>query len=226
MIRRLKNIVFNNWHLKIFSMVLATALWITLAKEPTSEIGIDVPLEYQNLPANTEVVSDNVNTVEVRLRGPSTLLKEISSRDVSTTIDLREMTRGGEKVVPLTGQHVRAPFGIEVVRVIPSRVRVILETTVSRRLTIVPRIGGAPAKGFDVGKITVIPDSVIVEGPASRVRQLENIPTTPIDVTGKREAISQNVDLDTSDPLIRIPDAAPVRVEIKILPPSPGPKIP
>src|SRR5213593_1550961 len=117
----LQHLVFHNWRLKLFSLVIATMLWAATARESTSEIGVNVPLEYQNVPPNTEVISDTTNTVEVRLRGPSTLIREISPQDISTTIDMGKMTLGSEKILELTAQQVRAPFGVEVVGVNPAR---------------------------------------------------------------------------------------------------------
>src|SRR5262245_5301978 len=65
--RSVKDLIFNNWMLKVFSFILAFALWAAVAGESTSEIGIEVPLEYRNVPTNSEIVGDGVNTVEVRL---------------------------------------------------------------------------------------------------------------------------------------------------------------
>src|SRR5262245_7776875 len=134
----LKHLLTNNWRLKLLALLMAVMLWAATTRESTSEIGIDVPLEYQNVPANTEVITDTTNTVEVRLRGPSTLIKEVSSPDISTTIDVGKMEKGSEKIVTLTKEQVRAPFGVDVVAVNPARVRVTLEPTVSSRLKIIP----------------------------------------------------------------------------------------
>jgi hypothetical protein len=54
MIQLLKHPILRNWHLKLFSLVLATVLWAGVASEPSSEIPIFVPIEYQNIPLQTE----------------------------------------------------------------------------------------------------------------------------------------------------------------------------
>src|SRR5262245_14883063 len=168
----LKHLVIHNWRLKLAALFMAVILWAATARESTSEIGVDVPLEYQNVPANAEVISDTTNTVEVRLRGPSTLIKEISPQDISTTIDMGKIEKGQEKIVPLTNAHVHAPFGVDVVGVNPARVRVTLEPRVSTHLRVVPAVTGMPGEGYRVEAVSVTPDSVKVEGPASRVRLL------------------------------------------------------
>jgi YbbR domain-containing protein len=218
MMQRFRQLLFHNWRLKLFSLVIATMLWAATARESTSEIGVDVPLEYQNVPGNTEVISDTTNTVEVRLRGPSTLIREISPQDISVTVDIGKTTVGSEKILPLTSQQVRTPFGVEVVGVNPARVRVTLEPTVSTRLRILAAVTGAPAEGMKVEDIVVTPDSVKVEGPANRVRLLENVLTTPVDVSGRTASFVQSVDLSILDPRVRVPQSPPVRVEVRIGP--------
>ena len=56
--RQIRELILTNWHLKLFSLVLATALWAVIAQESTSEIIFDVPVEYQNVPPDTEVIGD------------------------------------------------------------------------------------------------------------------------------------------------------------------------
>jgi YbbR domain-containing protein len=212
----LKHLLTHNWRLKLLALFMAVMLWAATARDSTSEIGVDVPLEYQNVPANTEVITDTTNTVEVRLRGPSALIKEISSQDILTTIDVGKMEKGSEKIVTLTKEHVRGPFGVDVVGVNPARVRVTLEPTVSTQLKIVAAVTGAPADGYRVQQVFVTPDSVKVEGPANRVRLMENVQTTPVDVSGKRESIRQTVDLNVLDPRVRINQSQPIHVEVRI----------
>ena len=213
---RLKDLLFENWHLKLFSLVLAAAMWTLIARESTSEIFFEVPVEYQNVPPNTEVMGDTAKTVEVRLRGPSTLIRQIAAKDISTTVDLAQMPQDGEKIVPLTAQHVHTPFGVDVVRVTPSRVHVSLEPTVSVTLRVLSATTGHVPQGFEVESIKAKPEFVKAEGPASHVHSLVSVMTTPIDLSGKRTSLNPIVDLDSPDPLVRFPEATPIRVEVKI----------
>src|SRR5437667_3590402 len=176
--RSLKHWVTHNWYLKLISVVLATMLWMLVATETSSEIGMEVPLEYRNIPPQLEITGDTTNMVQVRLRGSSNVIRDITSKDVSTTIDLSKM-RPGEKIVPLSPQNVQAPFGAEVIRVNPSSVRFSLQRTIVKTVPIVPKIVGQPADGYEVGRVSVSPGTVEVEGPESRVNNLASIATVP-----------------------------------------------
>jgi hypothetical protein len=108
--------------------VLAAALWAAVARTPTSEIGVSISLEYQNIPREIDVVA-NPDRVDVRLRGASSLLRTLSPQDVSLPIDMSGMSAEEETILPLAPALVRAPLGVEVVRVSPATITL----TVGRR---------------------------------------------------------------------------------------------
>jgi YbbR domain-containing protein len=211
----LKHWIVNNWLLKIASLFLATLLWAAVANQSSSEIGFEVPLEYRNIPGQTEITGDVTNTVQVRLRGSSNVIKGISARDVSTTVDLGGM-RTGEKIVALSPHNVQAPFGAEVIRVTPSSVRFTLERTLTKTVPIVLTLLGQPESGYAVGKRLVSPMAVEAEGPESRMDTLTSIETVPVRLDRRRSSFEQTVDLDVPDPQIRLkrPSAVAVKVEI------------
>jgi YbbR domain-containing protein len=210
-----KQWILNNWILKIVSLLLATLLWAAVSNETSSEIGLDVPLEYRNIPAQMEITGDTTNTVQVRLRGSFNVIKDITSRNVATTIDLSKM-RTGEKIVALSPQNVEAPFGAEVIRVNPSSVRFTLERTLVKTIPIVPTILGQPAEGYEVGQILVSPSMVEVDGPESRINTLSSIATVPIRLERRQSSTEVTADLDVPDPQIRLPHPSPVNVKIEI----------
>ncbi len=213
--RQLRHWLIYNWHLKLISLILAVMLWMVVATETSSELGMEVPLEYRNIPAQLEITGDTTNTVQVRLRGSSNVIRDVSAKDVSTTIDLSKM-RPGEKIVPLSPQNVQAPFGADVIRVNPSSVRFNLERTLTKTVPVVPTILGQASDGFEIGSVAVNPSKVEVEGPESRVSTLASIATVPIRFDRRQTRIEQTADLDVPDPQIRLRRPAPVTVRVEI----------
>jgi len=205
--------ITNNWHLKIVSFVLALMLWMAVANQASSEIGLEVPLEYRNIPRKLEITGDMTNTVQVRLRGSSSLIKDITAKDVSTTIDLGKMTPG-EKILPLSPQNVQAPFGAEVIRVNPSSVRFDLERTITKTVPVVPTY--QLPDGYEIGKVEVSPPAVQIEGPESRVTALNSIATLAIRVDRRQSRVEQTADLDVPDPQIRLQHPSPVNVRLEV----------
>jgi len=211
----MKHWILQNWFLKVVSLLLATLLWAAVSNQASSEIGLDVPLEYRNIPSQLEITGDTTNTIQVRLRGSSNVIKGITAKDVSTTIDLGKM-RTGEKSVALSPQNVQAPFGAEVIRVNPSTVRFTLERTVTKTVDILPTIAGQPTNGYEAGQVFVSPNTVEVEGPESRVDALSSIATAPIRLDRKQSSFEQTADLDVPDPQIRLQHSSAVNVKIEI----------
>jgi len=203
----------HNWPLKLVALVLAAMLWMAVANEASSEIGLEVPLEYRNIPPQLEITGDMPNTVQVRLRGSSNVIKEITARDVSTIIDLSKMVHG-EKIVPLSPQNVQAPFGAEVIRVTPSSVRFYLERTITKAVPVMPTV--VPPDSYEIAKILVNPSIVEIEGPESRVNALSYIATIAIRLDRKQTRVEQTADLDVGDPQIRLKHPSPVNVKIEI----------
>jgi diadenylate cyclase len=212
-----KKLLLHNWHLKLVSLGLATTLWVVIAQESSSEIPIQTPLEYINVPANTEMTGDSAYNVEVWLRGPSALVRELSARDISTAIDLTNMVPG-ERFVPLTTRNIHAPFGAEVVRVTPARVKINLERTVSKMLRVEAKFDGKPFEGYRIAKTTISPDAVEVRGPENHVGPLTVVQTTPVKISGKRSPVEANVELELTEPLVRLSYTGQVHVAVAIEP--------
>jgi YbbR domain-containing protein len=211
----MKDLLLRNWHLKLLSLLLATILWARVARIPTSEIALSVPLEIRNIPPQTEVYGDTTEPVEIRLRGPYSLVRTVVPPDLSIAIDMNGVSMGQGKVLPLSPELVRAPFGVEVVQVIPARVRLNVEHRLNRTVRIYPRLTGASGAGFEVEKAIVTPESIEIEGPESHVLKVESIETTDIDVSGRQMTFRESSQLDIEDPLIRVrPD--PITVEVRI----------
>lgn len=215
----MKDLLLRNWHLKLISLALATVLWAEVARTPTAEIVLPVFLELENIPAQTEVFGDIPDSVQVRLRGPSSLLRTLSQQNVSFSIDMKDATMGEEKVVALTPDLVHAPFGVEVVRVNPASVRLAVEPRNSRDARVVPALTGMPLTGFEIEGTVVTPETVRVEGPLSHIRDMETIKTTPVNLNGRKEAFREVVELDRGDPSVH-PKPGTVTIEVRIRPRS------
>jgi len=207
--------IVHNWPLKVVSLLLATLLWAAVSNQESSEIGLEVPLEYRNIPERLEITGDTTTTVQVRLRGPANVIKGITAKDVATTLDVGKMGTG-EKIVALSPQNVQVPFGAEVIRVNPSNVRFTLERTVVKTVEVIPAVTGQPAEGFEIGQVLVRPNTIEVEGPESRVNTLSSIATIPIRVDRRQLPIEQAADLDVPDPQIRLQHPSPVNVRVEI----------
>jgi len=211
---------FRHAGLKVISLALAVALWMAVSGEEVVERGLRVPLELQQFPPGLELSGEPFTLVDVRVRGGSGTLSQVTASDVVATLDLRA-ARPGRRLFQLTPENVRVPFGVEVVQVTPSSIAMVFEKSATRQIRIAPEIEGNPAPGFIVGAVTIDPKTIEVTGPASAVARATEAVTEAVSVAGARARVAEVVRVGLLDPLLRLktPRSANVRVEV-----LPGPR--
>lgn len=208
---------FGHFGLKAVSVGLAIALWVAVAGEETVERGLRIPLELQQFPEHLEVLGEPPPLVDVRVRGTSGALARMLPGDLVAVLDLRD-TRPGRRLFQLTPEQVRAPFGVEVMQVVPSGITLQFEKSDSRWVPVVPSTEGDPAPGFITGSTTVEPREVEITGPESAVRAAKEAVTEAVSVGGAIAQVTQTVDVGMVDPSLRVRGPRVVTVTVPIVP--------
>lgn len=199
----IRQIFTHNIGLKFFSLVLAFAFWRIITTEDIAEVGFNVPLELRNMPEGVELVGDVLNSVNVRARASAKLIKRMSVADMYISIDLSHPFLG-EHTYPLNNASVQAPVGVEVIRVIPTHVKLHLERTVRKTLPVKVRWRGALKDFKGVPELNADPAEVQVEGPESRVNDLTQVSTDVIDLAQVTPNQKLSVSLSVDDPTVRL----------------------
>ena len=98
----------GNWRYLLVAFLLALGLWYTLNAREQIERVVEVRLDYKGLPTGLIVTGGQLNKVSVRLRGPQELLRSMTNREISYTMDLSGVTPG-KNVIPLTTGENKPP---------------------------------------------------------------------------------------------------------------------
>ncbi len=207
----------ENLGIKALSLLLALLLWFVIAGETASEMGLRVALELQNMPRDLELTGDAVDVVEVRVRASAGIIRGLNPGDVAAQIDLSGASEG-ERIVHLSEDSIRVPFGVRVVKITPAILTLNFERTLLKVVPVRPRLVGRPAAGFEVAELTSEPAEVRIAGPQSRVQEIESAFTEPLSLDGSRDTASRELSLGLEDPLLRIQGSPQVRVTAKIRP--------
>ena len=209
-----KEILLENWGVKLAALLLAAILWLVVRGDPTAERVITVPLEVL-IPRNMQITSERPSTVDVTIRG---IITDIWFGQTVPTcrVDLQGADEG-EHVVQLSPDDVRLPraSGLEVIAVRPARIRLVLEWTTSKEVPIRAVLGETPP-GLDVYGAFLSPSQVVVAGPRSRVDRLKEIPTQPIPLTGQQQSFRAFVNLNISDAAVYASPKGPIQVDIQL----------
>ena len=120
--------VVHNLSLKLTSLLLAAGLWLAVSSSPPSEVALNVPVIFRNMPTDLEISSVNIPSAQIRVRGPEALVRRLQSSDVSVEVDLtKQDVSPGEHVFDLS-QDVHVPNRLTVSRVVPNQIHVTFET--------------------------------------------------------------------------------------------------
>jgi YbbR domain-containing protein len=208
---------FRNPGLKMMAVLLATALWFTVAGEQNVERTLRVPLELRNKPAILEILGDPPTTIDIRVQGSSTLLSRMDAGEVVAMLDLTG-ARPGSRLFHIRTDEVRVPYGVTVLQLTPATISLELEQAARRVVPIRPAIEGDPAPGFVSRDVKSDPPNVEVIGPESRIKALTSATTEPISLTGERETLSDTVTVGVADSALRLAEPLSARVTVEIVP--------
>jgi YbbR domain-containing protein len=134
--RFLHSLILEDFWLKLFSLVLAVLIWLTVSfairKEasPISALNFAVPdRTFFNLPVlvvssaedvrNFKVIPDNV---AITVQGETRILQNLQSREIRALVDLTGLAATGEVRKRI---EVSTPPGVTHVQVVPPEVQVI-----------------------------------------------------------------------------------------------------
>lgn len=210
----------SNLGLKLLSVFLAFAVWLVVSaprRESVSERAFAAPLSLVGMPRELVITTQVPETVNVRLRGRSSDLRALSSQNLEVTLDLR-WVQAGEAQVTLRPQAINVPPNVEVVSVDPNRVHFRVEQLRQRAVPIRPFLVGSPPGGFVSGEPTMLPEQALVSGPASQVRNVTEVATERIIMTGRTATFTQSVAVVSDTPLVRVIEPLTTQVTVPVSP--------
>jgi hypothetical protein len=200
---------------KIISFILVCVLWVFIGGQPKAEIWLTIPLEYRNMPPNMEIVGEMVNRVEVGIRGPKSMISDVSSDQLRAHADLSQAT-SGLNYIRLAPENVRAPIGMEVTKVSPSSVRIRVEETKSRSVTVKAHLIGKVSRPLRLKTVSIEPPVIVVQGPAGVLRKVREILTEPVDLTEIKENTKLSLGVEINSPQLRLAPDQPSQVMVDI----------
>jgi len=211
------------------ALVAAILLWYGLAGQKNENIsvrGVKAALTLVNMPRELVLMSSVPDTISLQLRGP--LSKTLNAAaGLEVYLDLAE-ARLGTSSLAIDAAGIPLPDDVEVVSIEPSAITLELERLISSTIALLPMVEGVPAPGFTIGETRISPLQVNVQGPESRVLELEGVETTPISVEGATGPVEATVMPRLPDPLLRSLTVVPIVVIVDVVPldttPTPTPE--
>jgi YbbR domain-containing protein len=213
--------VLNNLGLKLVAVFLAVVVWFVVSaprRGPVSERTFAAPLALVELRRDLIITKPVPDTVNVRLRGRVSDLRALSSSNLEVTVNLG-FAVPGEATVTLRPQAINVPPDVEVVSIEPNKLRFTVEQLRQRVVPIRPFLVGELPAGHTAGQPTVAPEQALISGPASQVRNINEVATERIIMTGRMETFTQNTAVVSDSPLVRVIEPMTAQVTVPVLTP-------
>jgi len=115
----------RHWELKLLALGFSVALWFFVMTSEKSDLVLSAPIEFDGVRSGLVLARERPDSVEVQVHGLRGTLARLSPEQVKARVSLAGMS-AGEATLYLSPDQVMVPVGVTVLRVNPSRIRVIL----------------------------------------------------------------------------------------------------
>ncbi len=122
-----KRVLTRHLWLKILSIVLAASAWFLVAYDvETIQTSFLVPIEYRNVPANSQVAETAPVEALVTLSGSQRAFRLLDRNGLKISVDLSGVKNSTEWI-SITKENLRLPVNVQLDRVQPAVIQVELE---------------------------------------------------------------------------------------------------
>ncbi len=205
-----------HWQLKLLALVLAVALWFFVGSAERTEVALAVPIQYVGLEGPLTLDGPQREMVDVHVRATRWAAERIGPGQVHVRVDVSSLHEG-DNVVHLPVEGVETPPGVRVTRVMPAWATVRTTRAETREVKVIPRLLGRPAPAHVLGPVVVQPATLQIKGPRTTIEGRTSVETLPVDVSGRREPVSQTVGVVLPDSIYPV-DRRTVSVTVDIRP--------
>ncbi len=189
----MKNKIFNNFALKILSVVLAFLSWLIVMNISDYSVtgNIDkIPVTQLNGDALEELdkIYDVVkgDTVDIVVKGRRSVVDSLTADDFIATADLSAMSITNTVQITVTPKDKELAEELNIT-IVDNTMQLSLEEKISVQLPITIKVTGSTADKYTVGPTTSTPNIITIEGPENTVSKIKEAVVT-IDAGGANES--------------------------------------
>lgn len=183
MLSKLRAFLFQDWIPKLTCLLIAVGLWFWVAIQQSGRLKFKVPVETVNKPSDVVVTNRNPRNVTLVLSGLKKRLYQTSASDLSARLNLDGQTPG-TKVFWSSKLNIGSPEDLEVVDVVPRKIRVELARRSEKKVPVKPRVGNTPPEAYNY-RLSVSPETATLLGSDEILREINRIMLTSIDLSGR-----------------------------------------
>lgn len=212
----LGNLLVRNKRLKGLSLLLAILTWYIIQDTISFELQIpDVKLQIE-VKEGLAILNQSASTVDVTLRGSQEDIQLMDPRRLQAVVELSGESGRLNQEVAITPAMIRGIRGVRAVAVHPSRILVTLDHQAEKRVPVKGRTTGTPLFG-EVESVACEPSTVLLSGPAAKLKTTDCVYTQPVDVDGRVETFVRRASIQApGDNWVASIEPADVQVKVQI----------
>jgi YbbR domain-containing protein len=210
----LKGFFTRNLSLKLISIFLAGILWYFVISEKEGETALSIPLDFRNIPSSLIIIKNPVESINIRISGPVTLLRGLSHREVKALIDLSD-AKPGVSTFGIQPQDITVPRGLRVSMRSPDSIMLRFDELFKKTVLVEAVLVGKPLEGYKIAGVWVDPTAVEIVGAQNELRKLRKIFTEEIDISGLKKDSTRKAALSLGELHIKSISREEVKVNLK-----------
>ncbi len=196
----------HNLGLKLFSVLAACLIWLVVmdSNDPeTQQVYRNIPVTIKNQDTitnanKTYTVVGGTDKVNVYVTARRSVHSRLSASSFTVRADLENYNEAIGSV-PLEVTCSNPSVAQEDMRIQPASMKIELEDKIEETFGIAATVSGNTAKGFEVGRTTVLTgDTIKIAGPESLIKIIGKV-TVPVDVTYMSEDSVQQLPIRIED---------------------------
>ncbi len=211
MMRRLINLVVNNFLYKLLSVVLAVIIWGIIQGEQVQEISREIKVNIQ-VPEGYAIRGEEILSKAATIRGPRVWMIE-APRVLEADIVI-PAGKSGKYVAYLDRDKIRDWNDRLQINILDPSIELYVDRLMERTVPVKEVLQGTPADGYIIEQVSISPRVLTLKGPRSDVLKIRHVVTEPIDIA----AINENKTLEVKliNPGVRADSMSIDKVKVNI----------
>jgi YbbR domain-containing protein len=213
--------IFDNLLYKIVALLIACVLWAAAQGVTDVEQSFDIPVQVESIPADLVVIEESAHEINLRVMGSRAALRQVAKNVQHYAVSF-EGAKAGETRLAVNKEQITLPRGARIVASSPSTLVFALESVSSKVVPVRADLSGELPAGYTLARVSIEPKELAITGARSAVRNVREVVTDRIDLSGLRATTTLESPVALGYPHVWRKDqsGAPIQIKIEIEPPS------
>jgi YbbR domain-containing protein len=177
---------------------------------------ITATVKLDHIPAGISIVGEPAKYIEVRIRGPKSLIKVIRQKAPRIySADLSHIRIGVNRLEIEYGNFF-FPKGISIDALTPSSLIIAAEREIKKSVPVKVVLSGKPDAGYMIADAVLDPSEADLKGAESALASVRSVKTKPVDIAGIRASIRREAVLDLPENIAPVFSAKRITAQIVV----------